>query len=663
MSFTASKSPFCISIITDTLFMICNSSKMDRALARARTYVLTQELRPLVLRRGAAALTKYLPPKYEWVLHCRLSDMQTKLYRAFVRDRLKHVYKLQGQVGGTSQDCNGAEPAATNHGIIAAYHHSLAIVNHPDLLFDCLNAQRKHHLGTADKSVSDCHSGVEIYRPEARMTTEQLNELVQRKNASNMFRLLQLQKAETDALLADKSGVVSFEVELTRTGSSKFGLFLKKISAQILVFQHPIENEQSKTSVTILSGVERGSVADRLGRLLPGDVLIAVNGKSFCNLNEACALMRTSVPDTEMIAPNVTTSSSTFHARQKREVISLVDEDDYATTATTPNSGSTLPRQPEFKQTIKLRFQRWPRGGIFMSRLFKQNEQAGFLRDCALPSPNVTNETTLLPNGHGSGTAVSSFSATSPPPQSEFVAAASSHPAASAASTTHGNGAVHCDEVEFVESSTESFHTLGWAVPLLRNYTKATVNSAELSGKVMVLFSILRTCRKVGDKVLIFSQSVKTLDVIQTLLNEQNTLLQHKSQPGLRDIKASMNKCSTATLSSETSEAVVSNNRVPKPKYGCSNSKRTDGEIIDQDTPQSRLLLDEPCHCLRVDGSTPQKARVQRVNQFNESRITEYAAMLLSTRAAGEGINLQSANRVVLFDTCWNPQVLILATV
>ncbi|XP_063052007.1 transcription activator BRG1 [Engraulis encrasicolus] len=57
---------------------------------------------------------------------------------------------------------------------------------------------------------------------------------------------------------------------------------------------------------------------------------------------------------------------------------------------------------------------------------------------------------------------------------------------------------------------------------------------------------------------------------------------------------------------------------------------------------------------LRLDGTTKAEDRGMLLKTFNAAE-SEYFVFLLSTRAGGLGLNLQSADTVVIFDSDWNP--------
>ncbi|CAB1103229.1 unnamed protein product [Ectocarpus sp. CCAP 1310/34] len=56
----------------------------------------------------------------------------------------------------------------------------------------------------------------------------------------------------------------------------------------------------------------------------------------------------------------------------------------------------------------------------------------------------------------------------------------------------------------------------------------------------------------------------------------------------------------------------------------------------------------------RLDGTTSGKERQARINEFNSDRAGVFV-FLISTRAGGQGLNLHTASRVVLYDVNWNP--------
>lgn len=106
------------------------------------------------------------------------------------------------------------------------------------------------------------------------------------------------------------------------------------------------------------------------------------------------------------------------------------------------------------------------------------------------------------------------------------------------------------------------------------------MKSIDLSYKVKILCQILDASKAAEDKVLVFSQSIPTLDFLEDLCDRQGR------------------------------------------KYA------------------------------RLDGSTPMAKRQDMIKDFNKGDTDIY---LISTAAGGLGLNLPSANRVIIFDFKWNP--------
>lgn len=57
---------------------------------------------------------------------------------------------------------------------------------------------------------------------------------------------------------------------------------------------------------------------------------------------------------------------------------------------------------------------------------------------------------------------------------------------------------------------------------------------------------------------------------------------------------------------------------------------------------------------LRLDGTTKYEDRAERVAHFNQPN-SDIPVFLLSTRAGGLGLNLQTATNVIFMENDWNP--------
>uniref|UniRef100_A0A673C0V7 DNA helicase n=1 Tax=Sphaeramia orbicularis TaxID=375764 RepID=A0A673C0V7_9TELE len=133
--------------------------------------------------------------------------------------------------------------------------------------------------------------------------------------------------------------------------------------------------------------------------------------------------------------------------------------------------------------------------------------------------------------------------------------------------------------------------------------TEADAEVIEHSGKIVLLFEILRMAEEVGDKVLVFSQSLISLDLIEDFL-----------------------------------------------ELSC---RAKDEDKISPYKGEGKWFRNIDYY--RLDGSTNATTRKKWAEDFNDTSNTRGRLFLISTRAGSLGINLVAANRVIIFDASWNP--------
>uniref|UniRef100_A0A4X2L4B9 DNA helicase n=1 Tax=Vombatus ursinus TaxID=29139 RepID=A0A4X2L4B9_VOMUR len=142
----------------------------------------------------------------------------------------------------------------------------------------------------------------------------------------------------------------------------------------------------------------------------------------------------------------------------------------------------------------------------------------------------------------------------------------------------------------------------GWYKDFITD-SDATV--LEHSGKMVLLFEILKMPKELGDKVLVFSQSLISLDLIEDFL-----------ELGSKEMSDDKDK--------------------PRIYKGEGKWFRN----IDY---------------YHLDGSTSAQARKKSAKEFNDETNVRGQLFIISTKAGSFGINLVAANRVVVFDASWNP--------
>uniref|UniRef100_A0A673GV20 DNA helicase n=1 Tax=Sinocyclocheilus rhinocerous TaxID=307959 RepID=A0A673GV20_9TELE len=125
----------------------------------------------------------------------------------------------------------------------------------------------------------------------------------------------------------------------------------------------------------------------------------------------------------------------------------------------------------------------------------------------------------------------------------------------------------------------------------------------EHSGKMVLLFEILRMAEELEEKVLVFSQSLISLDLIEDFLE----------------------------LAGKAKEE------------GKLSPYKGEGKWF------------RNIDYYRLDGSTNAVTRKKWAEDFNDTSNVRGRLFLISTRAGSLGINLVAANRVIIFDASWNP--------
>uniref|UniRef100_A0A8D3BQJ0 Helicase ARIP4-like n=1 Tax=Scophthalmus maximus TaxID=52904 RepID=A0A8D3BQJ0_SCOMX len=140
--------------------------------------------------------------------------------------------------------------------------------------------------------------------------------------------------------------------------------------------------------------------------------------------------------------------------------------------------------------------------------------------------------------------------------------------------------------------------TYEWAKDIMSNYHTGVLQN---SAKLVLLFHLIEESVRKGDKLLVFSQSLSTLTVIEDFLSKR-------------------------PIPTDNPSTVTQNqNWIRNLNY------------------------------YRLDGSTSASERERLINQFNDPENIAAWLFLLSTRAGCLGVNLIGANRVVVFDASWNP--------
>lgn len=128
------------------------------------------------------------------------------------------------------------------------------------------------------------------------------------------------------------------------------------------------------------------------------------------------------------------------------------------------------------------------------------------------------------------------------------------------------------------------------------------LNGLHHSSKIQVLLELLRVCEMRGEKLLVFSQSLMSLDLIEEFLAQCTSLVDQN---------------------------------LPSPAGSGKWVRNQD--------------------YFRMDGATSGNKRHEFIGHFNDPLNFKARLFIISTKAGCLGVNLVAATRVVIFDASWNP--------
>ena len=141
---------------------------------------------------------------------------------------------------------------------------------------------------------------------------------------------------------------------------------------------------------------------------------------------------------------------------------------------------------------------------------------------------------------------------------------------------------------------------------------------------------ILQQCALIGDKILVFSQSLTTLDLIEEFL-------------AVEDMRNQVQDAVTRPVSENC--------------YLSLNDKIKRHLLIFLILFPQKVIgtwsLNEDY--FRLDGATSSEQCQKWCSAFNDPLNVRSRLFLISTKAGGIGINLVGANRAIIFDASWNP--------
>ncbi|XP_076468714.1 uncharacterized protein LOC143299416 [Babylonia areolata] len=523
-----------------------DSTAEDIKIMKHRAYVLHNLLEGFVQRRGHTVLQHALPFKHEYVFLVRMSPIQRKLYRRYI-DSLEESTSL----------------AQANSNPLKAFSVGCKIWNHPDILHKSV-VLKKPVIEENDLDIesSEVNGGKKKLK-KSDSTSSLASTASMSSVASSMSNITVGSNVSQIPGLPDSVSSSNFASDVAAANGAPPSLS----SADGADASVP-DSDASATGFP--TGPVNGEVPNGTGT--NSGVSPAGNGKTGGSVT--FSLETGTNYSTGADSSTGTSSGTAMDTGTGLGVSSDTSNSNSISTGTGQDTAmSTTTTSTDTPETCT---------GVSSST----DTNMGVSTGTDTTTSGVSTGTDTTTSGVSTGTATT---ATGVSTGTETSTGVSTGTGTTETSVGTGTGENECSTP--LPDKKEDEHA--WVGDAFDDYEAGVL---EHGPKMVLLNTVVEESLKIGDKILVFSQSLSTLDTIEEFMSKL---------------------------------------KVPRPD-------------MDENWSKNRSYF-------RLDGSTSSTERERLITEFNRSTNTTAWMFLLSTRAGCLGINMIGANRVVVLDASWNP--------
>ena len=545
-----------------------DSTPQDIRLMRYRAHVLHSLLKGFVQRRSHAVLQSCLPDKTEYVMLVRMTEFQRKLYSVFM-DEVVRTKKVPNPLKAFSVCCK--------------------IWNHPDVLYNFLKKREldlEIELEEAETLINKTESASPASaKKRGRKKAEQIKEKVS-STGIVIPHLPTLVKLESASKISEKSN----QSATNNSNSSSFPLESRNVTEITTpangTNSNGYNNPQSIGNNS--NGYDTASTYSEYSNY-------SYNGNPYqsYNYNNATGNGANQQQYQQNYYSNNTTNSSTNNTNNNNSN----SNNSNSNSLTGSNNNTTAPGNywqnnyyPQTTSDYSQNYQMYSQPqNPYLQSSYYGNQQQSYQNFDQKPPVTATTNVDAISQQQSIKTKIETKDSKV---DTKKIGSKETVVGGLLDDAIKDEKKEELDEMKdliVAKSSRDDGIPYDWAVELMKDYVW---DMLESSPKIEIFFCILNESIRLGDRILVFSQSLLTLNLMERFLMRSKI-------------------------------------------------------------PNSELCWKKNESYFRLDGSTAALEREKLINEFNHN--TTVKLFLVSTRAGSLGINLVGANRVIVFDASWNP--------